>query len=152
MRAEPRPLTRPAADADVDVVALGEDPAVAAGHRGDLERHRVRVAHVVREVRLERDAVDDLRSEAERLRARAVAAVGHDDDAGIELARVDGDALPDVGARVTGALEEEMVEPSSLRHVRERRPRRAREVGAVVEAALETIDDVLDDRVDRERE
>src|SRR5581483_541609 len=37
MPAQRRPLALPAADPDVDVVALGEDPAVAAGDRAELE-------------------------------------------------------------------------------------------------------------------
>src|SRR5437763_6017894 len=42
--AQARPLALPAADADVDVVALREDPAVAAGDRAQLERGEPAVA------------------------------------------------------------------------------------------------------------
>ena len=42
--AEPRPLLLPGADADVDVVALREDPAVAAGDVGELDHRAPRVA------------------------------------------------------------------------------------------------------------
>ena len=38
MLPQARPLRAPAADADVDVVALREDPAVAAGDDTELER------------------------------------------------------------------------------------------------------------------
>ena len=42
--AQPRPLLHPAADAEVRVVALREDPAVAAGHDAELDPGRALVA------------------------------------------------------------------------------------------------------------
>ena len=89
MLAQARRLALVTADADVDVIALRKDPAVAASHDGELEHHRVREARVVREVRLERDAVHDLAAEAECAGRRAVAAVGADDDARLHLLAVD---------------------------------------------------------------
>ena len=150
--AQPRAFARPPAHADVDVVALGEDPAVAAGNGRDLERHRARVPLVAGEVRLEGDPVHDVAGESELLRARAVAAVGADDELGVELARVDGDALAHFRARLGGALEQEVVEPFALRHVRERRLRATGEVRAEVEPALDAVDHLLDDGLDRERQ
>ena len=119
--AQLRPLLPVPADADVDVVALREDPAVAAADDRDLEHHRARVALLVRVVRLERDAVDDAVGEAELLRRRAVAAVGADHDPRVELARVGRLPLAHLGAGLGGLLQEEVVEPPALRHVRERR-------------------------------
>ena len=60
------PFALVAADSDVHVASLGKDPAVAPGHDAELEHHRPGVARLVREVRLERDAVHDLSAEAER--------------------------------------------------------------------------------------
>src|SRR5581483_7426403 len=119
---------------------------------GDVEHHRAGEALLTGEVRLERDAVHDGAAEPELLRARPVAAVGRDDDAGVELARVDRRALAHFGSGAGRLLEQEVVEPPALRHVRERRTRAALEARAEVEAALEALDHVFDHRVDRERE
>ena len=69
--AQLRPLALPAADADVRVVALREDPGVAAGDVGQLEHEPARVALArerrVRDVPLVGDAVDDPVAEPDRL-------------------------------------------------------------------------------------
>src|SRR5581483_1348707 len=78
--AQPRPLALPAADAEVHVVALREDPAVAAGERAELDHRDSPVALVEGRVALERDAVDDLSAEAERARGDPVRAVRADHD------------------------------------------------------------------------
>src|SRR5438552_10259443 len=61
MLAHPRPFALPAADADVDVVAFREDPAVASGHVRELEAEAALVTLAgddsVGDVRLEGDAV-----------------------------------------------------------------------------------------------
>src|SRR5581483_9189485 len=149
---EPRSLRLVAADADVDVVALREDPAVTAANDRDLEEHPAGEALLPRVVRLERDAVDDPLREAELLSRGAVAAVRADHDPRVELARVDGHALAHLGARVGGPLEEEVVEPLPLRHVRERGVGASREAVAIAQAAVHPVDRVLDDRLDRERQ
>ena len=76
MLAQPRAFRLPAADAVVDVVALGEDPAVAARDRPELDEGEAAVALVERRVAFEGDAVGDRPAEAERLRGRPVRAVG----------------------------------------------------------------------------
>ena len=80
--AQPRPLRCPAADADVDVVALREDPAVAAGQpsraRPRLFRASGPPARLQRDVALERDAVHVRVAEAESPHRQAVDAVGAD--------------------------------------------------------------------------
>src|SRR5205085_7239128 len=77
--ADARPLLLPRADAHVDVVALREHPAVAAGDVGELDHRAARIAlaveRVVADVPLVRHAVDDRAAEPERLRRRAVRAV-----------------------------------------------------------------------------
>src|SRR5438067_3568981 len=73
MLAEARALALVAADADVDVVALRKDPAVATGDDRKPEHHRPGVARLVREVRFARDAVHDLAAEPELAGRDAVA-------------------------------------------------------------------------------
>jgi hypothetical protein len=146
-----RLLTVPA-DADVDVAPLGEDPAVAAADDRDLEHHRARVALLVRIVRLERDTVCDAVGEPELLRRLAVAAVGADHDPRVELPRVGRLPLSHLGTRVGRLLQEEVVEPPPLRHVREWRAGLARDALPIAEAALQPVGDVLHDGLDRERQ
>src|SRR6266542_3020189 len=69
--AQSRALALPAADADVDVVALGKDPRVAAGDDAELEHQPAAVARVERSVPLERDAVAVVAREREGPRRRA---------------------------------------------------------------------------------
>ncbi len=162
MLAQPRGLARIAANADVQVVALREDPAVAAVDRGDLDHHRPCETRLVRHVRLERDAVENLAAELERSRCPPVAAVCPDQDPRTHLlpvhrqtAGVDvGDLHPVAHVRSGfGRLQqEEVVEPPALRHQRQRLARASLEPRAVMQPAVETVDDVLDDGVDRERE
>ena len=124
MLAEARALALVAADADVDVVALRKDPAVATGDDRKLEHHRPGVARLVREVRFERDAVHDLAAEPELAGGDAVAAVGADDDACRDLGPVnrqpvrahvrDLDPVAHVGTGLCSLLQEEVVEPDKL--------------------------------------
>ena len=95
-----------------------------------------------------RDAV----GEPQLLRRLAVAAVGADHDPRVELPRVGRLPLPHLGARVGRLLQEEVVEPPPLRHVRERRAGLARDALPVAEAALQPVGDVLHDGLDRERQ
>ncbi len=170
MVAQARPLAPPAADADVDVVALREDPAVAAGDDAELGDEPARVPlrrRVVEgEVPLERDAVADLLPEPERPSGRPVRAVGPDQDAGSDRRPVDAerdavrtrldplhpDAVAEVGARCGGALRQVEVEPATLRHQAERRAEAALVARAVAEPQLEAVDGVLDDGADVGRE
>ena len=82
--AQVRALRVPAADADVGVVALGEDPAVAAGDVAHLEQRDVLLDAgadgVVGDVGLERRGEDAVLAELERAAADAVGAVGRDED------------------------------------------------------------------------
>ena len=68
VRSQPWPLPLPAADADVDVVALREDPAVAAGDGAELDYRAPLVALVEGSIPLEGDALDDLAAEPAALR------------------------------------------------------------------------------------
>ena len=134
------------------MVELREDPAVAAANDCDLEHHRTRVARLVRVVRLERDAVDDALREPELLRGRAVAAVRADHDSCPELPRVGRLPHPHLGARLRRSLQEEVVEPPPLRHVRERGAGAAREAVPVAKAALQPVDYILHQGLDGERQ
>src|SRR5919201_5084650 len=79
-----RPSALPASDADVDVLGLREDPAVAAGDGTELEQRTATKARAgdrrVPSVALVGDAVAATVCEAERPRRHAVDAVGADDD------------------------------------------------------------------------
>src|SRR5207244_6190558 len=64
-------LVTPAPDADVHMVALGEDPAVAPGHRAELDHEpaaiALRIDRAVRCVALDGDADRTVAAEVERL-------------------------------------------------------------------------------------
>src|SRR5262245_41600034 len=89
-RPKGRPLPLPAPHADVDVVALREDPAIAAGNDAELELRDTLVAiadDLVRHVALQRDAEDIVAAELEGLADRAVDAISpHEHGAGHKLA------------------------------------------------------------------
>ena len=160
MLPQARRLALVAADADVDVVGLGKDPAVAPAHRGDLEHHRPGVTRVVREVGLECDTVHDLSAETERTCGGSVAAVGADHDPCRHFLAVhrqsgrvhvgDLDAVAHIGTRLRGLLHEELVELEAPGHEREWCACLALEAPAVVEAAFQRVDDVLDHGIDGE--
>ncbi len=160
MFAQMRRLPLVASHANVDVIALRKHPPVTAANDCELEHHRVCEAHVVREVGLERDAVDDVAAQPECARGGAVAPVGADDDPCGDLGAVDRqagrvyvgdlDAVSHVGAGLRGFRKQKLVEPASLRHERKRFASRAPEAPAVGQAAIQRVDDVLDNRVDRE--
>jgi hypothetical protein len=105
--------------------------------------------------------VHDVICKAECARRRSVAAVGADHDARRDFLAVHGEpAVTHVGDFRSGAhvsagggrlLEEEAVEPLALRHVHERSACTPFEpVALVPQAAAHPVDDVLDDRFDRE--
>src|SRR5262249_32918645 len=110
--AKARPFGFPTADADVDVVAFREDPAVAARQDRELDPHSSAVAFgrddAVTNVALERDTRDDVSAEPERARSHAVRAVCADNRADLNCVAVDGqprlgfdrrtDAVPELGA------------------------------------------------------
>ncbi len=158
MIAQPRPFLLPRPDADVDVVALREDPPVAAGDVGQLDdcAPAVPVAAKarVRDVSLQRDAVDDPAAEPERARCRSVRAVGSDDDVHLDGRAVDPDppaeldagALAHLDPPLPGCVEQERVEAAPLRHVDDGRTRRALDPVAVPEAQLDQVDLLLDHR------
>ena len=84
--AQVRPLRVPAADADVGVVALREEPAVAAGDVAHLEQRHVllhaRADGLVGDVGLERRSEDAALAELQRAPADAVGAVRRDEHLG----------------------------------------------------------------------
>src|SRR5262249_45760336 len=147
--AKPRPLGFPAADADVDVVALREDPAVAARQDRELDHHSAAVPlardDAVADVAFERDARDDVAAQPERAGGQAVRAVRADERLYFDRVAVDGkpglgfdrraDAVPELGAGIAGAVDEELVEAASLRHQAEHAPALAVERAAVAEPA-----------------
>src|SRR5919106_894733 len=167
MAAEGRALARPPADAEVRVVAFGEDPAVAAAHGAELHHEAAVIAARwklrVREVSLERNADVLVAAEAECAGAQAVDAVRADErlrrvapavrgDGDASLAVLDGDdprAVAEVGSRLGGTLGEVVVESLALRHVGDRRACAAGDLPAVAQAQVGGRDDVLDDRVER---
>src|SRR6185437_11521004 len=82
-RAQIRAFAPPAADADVDVIALWEDPYVSPGHNAELDDCAAAEAFArnvgVGDVAFESNAVLGSR-EPERTRGDAVGPVGSDDD------------------------------------------------------------------------
>src|SRR5581483_3333173 len=124
---QPRPLARPRADADVDVVGLREHPAVAAGDRAELEERAAAEAgaeSAVGDVALIGDAAQDPVAEPERAGGGAVRAVGADDRVHRErrapradeaAARLDphGLALPHLDARLPRGVEQERVQAAA---------------------------------------
>ncbi len=141
MLAHSRSFPLPTADSHVDVIALREDPAVAAGHVRELEAEPAPVPLAgddsVGHVRLERDAVVAPAVEAGRSCGQTVDAVGSEGctcsnfrpvqarfDPGVrELELCDLDPVTEVGPRRCGLVGEEGVEPAPLRHQHERLPR-----------------------------
>src|SRR5262249_11221740 len=152
------------ADADVRVVALREDPAVASRHhaeldpRGSLERRRPERSP--RNVPLESDPTDDLVAEPDGLGDDAVRAVGPDDIRDADAPATDdrrppvvrrldllhARSVPEFRAGVDRLASEERIEPTSLRHQDHRLLGPAREPSPVAEPEDHAIDDVLDHR------
>ena len=163
--AQPRPLRGPSADADVDVVALGEDPAVPARDGTELEHEPARISLArdlpVRDAPLQRDGPVTVHREPQRARDDPVRAVGRDQHRSLEHPALDLDrgaarardsqAVAELGAGGDRPLDEVGVEPAALRHQRERLGRFALEPAPVADPQLEARHDVLDHRVDRER-
>ena len=169
MLPQARAFAAPAADADVRVIALREDPAVAAWDDPQLDDRRPRdgvaVEIAVRDVRLESDAPNDARAEARLLRDDPVRPVGahehvRDDRLAVDarghtralVANVgDPDPVPEVRAGAGGLLREMEVEPAALRHEDEWLGVSPCEAPPVPESDPEPVDDVLDDGIDRAR-
>ena len=171
--AQVRALRVPAADADVGVVALREDPAVAAGDVAHLEQRDVlldaRADGVVGDVGLERRGEDAVLAELERAPADAVGAVGRDEHLGARARAVverDGRApvarparprarfVPsrNVRAGERRLLGEEGVEALALRHQHDRRESAVLERAEIGVAEGDRRDLPLDHRPDRERQ
>ena len=164
--AQMRTFAAPAADADVDVVALREDPAVAAGHSAELEHeHPVQPSQrklLVRKVALERHAVDDPTAQAERSCGDPVRAVGADHRADLDRLSVD----TQLGRGVDGGvhalakldpcgdclLDQKRVEPAALCHQAEHARRFALDLGSVPQPAAHARDPVFHDGLDGERQ
>src|SRR5690242_16841588 len=155
-----RPLAFPAADAEVRVVSLREDPRVAAGDDAELEHELAAIPLVERCIPFERDAVPMVAAEAERARRDPVDPVGADDHVGAHsfaadrdraVVERDRDTVAKLGACLRGLAREELVEAPPLRQEAERLLAPADERRAVVESKLEPVRDVLDNRVDGER-
>jgi len=166
--AQPRALRPPPADPDVDVVALREDPRVAARNGAELD-HRTPTPAVlarvnIRDVPFERDSVPPL-AEGEHLRGEPVDAVRADHDLRLggghveangrlalpELQRRCAEPVPEVRSRGRGRFGEVRVEPPPLGHQDERPLPSPLEPRSVAEPELEAVDDLLDDGVDRDR-
>ena len=148
------------------MVALREDPAVAAGHdpeldpRGSVVRRPAEI--VPGDVPLERDAAEDPLPEAGSFGHDAVRTVRSDDvrrahapvaDPGRravllhrELRHSGG--VPYIDPRGRRLLDEERVEPAPLGHEDERGIAPLPDAQAVAGTQLEAVDDVLDDRGD----
>src|SRR5262245_15551204 len=137
MAAQVRPLRQPSPDAEVGVIALREDPAVASRNDAELDPRcpvvRLASQGAPRDVPLERDPADDALAEAGGLRDDAVGTVGPDgerrpDGSSTDVRRdpvlgdldpVDGGAVAELDACRCSMLGEVEVESSPLGHVDE---------------------------------
>ncbi len=164
--AEPRAFLHPASDAKIRVVALGKDPAVAAGHDPELDPRGLLVRRPLerapRHVAFERDTADDAFAEPDCAGDDTVGPVGADDERRtddlvadarrhtgvVELDLADGDAVTKVGSLASRLLGEVEVEPPALGHPDQRRRARAADLGAVADTHDHPVDDVLDDGLD----
>src|SRR6478735_1591619 len=83
--AQLRPFRQPAPHSEVRMIALREDPAVAAGNDTELDPGRPRVwdgfERAPGDVPLERDSADDARAESGRPRDDTVGPVSTDEEA-----------------------------------------------------------------------
>ena len=169
MRSQSRTLRLPAADADVDVVALREDPGVAAGNRAQLDQRpsAIVLARVnMSNVSLERDPVRAAAGEPERAHGQPVDAVGPDRDGRrrrrvveahghrfvVHLQPRGAHAVAEVGPGGRGLLGEVCVEPPPLRHQDQRLLAPPLDAAAVAQAEPNPSHGVLDHRLDRDRE
>ena len=151
------------------MVTLGEDPGIAARDDAEVDGgpaapallSRVRVGNVP----FERDAVA-ARPEADRPRRQPVHAVRSDQHRRTrgrapeanrrlpltELERGRPYAVAKLRARGDGLLGKVCVEPVPLRHQHQRPLPAPLDAGPVAQAELDPVDDVLDDRIDGDRE
>jgi hypothetical protein len=167
--AEQRSFRRPAPYADVHVIVLGKDPAVAARNDPELEHEPVPEALVnvfVSEVSFERHGMSETAAQTQSARRRPVHAVGDDERSGAQPDVADSHAdavLVEADVRHTGSIQElracldgtshqMSIETPPLRHQTERRVAAALEALAVAKPDLEPVDLRFDDGVDRKRE
>jgi hypothetical protein len=132
--AERGSLSSPAPHTEIDVIALGKDPAVAAGDDAELEHQLASIVEAelgTRKVPLQRYAHVLVPAQLERAGRDSVHAVGSDQKLGLVAlpVREHGDApLPaldpgdtrpvqELGSRRRGLLGEEEVESLALREV-----------------------------------
>ena len=138
--ADPGAFSRPAPDADVDVVALREEPAVAARYDTELDQREIagrgRIEVSVGRVTLECDAAMNVERNARETSGGAVRAVRSDEHIRPDTVAADGrhhavrshrqgsgrDPVSKIGARSHRLLGEEGIEPPPLRHPDERHP------------------------------
>ena len=169
MLPQPWALGLPAADADVDVVALREDPGVAARDGAELDHGapavvlaRVDMSHVPLErhavstpagqpERAHRQAVDAVRTDRDGRRRRGAAEADRDRVV-VHLERGRTDAVAEVGPGRRRLLGEVRVEPAPLRHQDQRAFGPALEAAAVAKAEPAAPHRVLDDWVDGNRQ
>src|SRR6476469_426403 len=155
VRAKLRPRVLPGTNPHIRVVALREDPAVAAGYVGELD-HRAALApssveRAIGRVTLERNAVHDAGPEADGLPRRTVRTIRTDDDLRGRVGRVDRRALAHLDATFASAVEQERVEPATLRHQDDGVASATDDGLAVAKAELDEVDLFLDDRLGVDR-
>ena len=167
MLAQARPFRLPAADADVDVVALRKDPRVAARDGAELddrpaavvlarvnmvdvalERHAVRTVALQPE-RTDGQPVDPVCADRHR-RRRSRAAEAHRHRVLVDLQPGRADAVAEVGAGCGCLVGEIRVEAPSLRHQDQRPLGVPLDAPLVAKAEPDVPNGVLDDRLDRE--
>lgn len=168
MVAERGSFSSPAPHAEIDVIALGKDPAVAAGDDAELEHDLASVVDAelgARKVPLQRYAHVLVPAQPERAGRDPVHAVGSDEQLGFvarpvgehgdaslpALDAADAHPVPELGSRRRGLLGEEEVEPLALREVDEGRAGASPQSPAVPEAEVDRSGHVFDDGIDGER-
>lgn len=159
----PTSLRRPP-DAHVHVVALGEQPPVAADDATELDHGRAAISatgqQLIGQSSFDCHPVPALHTD--RACRDAVRPVGPDHDRGTHkpltkshagVRRVDGRcpcAIGQLGSGGNGLLHEERVKPDALRHEDQGRPATALEAARVTQPHDEPVDLLLDDRRGRE--
>src|SRR5205809_834719 len=148
------------------MVALREDPAVPAGHGAEFEQEppvpRAERKLFVRQIALERDAVDDRAAEPERTSGDPVRAVGADHRGDLDRPTVDTqrgfgvdadvNTVAKLGPRGDRLLDEKCVQPPALRHQADHAARFPFDLRSVAKAAARARDPVFDDGLDGERQ
>ena len=161
-----RPFRFPAADADVDVVALRKDPAVPARDRSELDHGEPSVSLVERRVAFIGDTVRDRPAQPESARGGAVRTVRADHDLRLDrrlpyvqrqppgpLFHAHLRPVAKLGPCGRGLLDEVLVETAALSHEHEGPPAALPlEAAPPAQAELHPVDLVLDhrSRIDRQ--